>query len=561
MDFRYRGKRRLRCETGWSDERELLFLAIVLIVGLTFLTPIAELLLEIPVLVTVVVIGLIYGIIAVLLRRLVSSFVVGLIVTSTYFANIPLASTTYLESLPGGIGPQLWLFQIPLVLLLGFALLNYREFLIGVNRSEVFFAGFICWTILSALFGATKQVDTALYFSLFMGEGMVTFALLRYVVQIQKVSFRTIAQVFVGTVLAHSIVGVAQFLHGGNFGLTRLGEAGPAAPAIAKISLEPIGTFHTGAYIAGFTEMSFNLGSLIILAVPIAITLAVAKSGRSRIGLIISVLVMIGVLRVGGGDAARGGLILSLLFLFCGLVIIYQKDIYNHLRPSVNFSRRIPSIKTILVNLVATIGAMCFLLYPSSNSGSTTTYPTGDGGISTPTGDGGTSTPTGDGGTSTPTGNGGGLTFEEIQKLLDSLSIPYFDLSNLGIRLQQYIAGIDLFFQYPLFGIGGANFMYYSQEYGLPRGMPLHNIYIALLAETGLPGFVLYMLILVSVIWCGWKTMNHRTNNQLLILGMICGIVAYLAFGFWDHLQLDRPTSFIPFWVLSGAIIGMYTDS
>jgi O-antigen ligase len=116
-------------------------------------------------------------------------------------------------------------------------------------------------------------------------------------------------------------------------------------------------------------------------------------------------------------------------------------------------------------------------------------------------------------------------------------------------------------FQHPLFGIGGANFIYFSTMYGLSEPYPLHSIYIALLAETGILGFVSYVIVVCSVLWYSWKLGLEASDNNLLYIGIFCGMIGYLAFGFWDVLQLIKITSLIPFWILAGAIVGEYVKT
>jgi hypothetical protein len=144
--------------------------------------------------------------------------------------------------------------------------------------------------------------------------------------------------------------------------------------------------------------------------------------------------------------------------------------------------------------------------------------------------------------------------------IVDQLSIPLFDLSSLGERLQQYVAGVDLVLRYPLFGVGGGNFRFVAAAYGLPNkeGIPipepLHNVYIMLLAETGLPGFLLYMGAVGLVFGAGLRSLleDHKRDIHLVVL---VGFVAFSSFMFFTHL-IDRITVLIPFWALGGAVLG-----
>ncbi|ELY84390.1 O-antigen ligase family protein [Natrinema gari] len=530
-------------ETGYSNRDEALLLATGLIVGLTFLTPVLSIVLGVPALIFVVAIGGIYGILVILVRRLLAGSIIGLVVTSPFAANVPLASHEYLTSFPGHFGPQLWLVQLPLVLSAVLVLATGpRKLLDGATRAEGIFAAFVGWSVLAAVFGTTARFDTALYFSLFMAQALVTFALLRYTVQQRILAFRTVLQVFVGTVFAQSLFAVLQFVNGTSFGLTTLGEG--ENKLLSTLSLGPFGTFSTGTHVAGFTGMSFNLASLIILIVPITVIMAVHAKRAERAGLLIAAFVMMGVLRASASDAARGGLIVTLLLL--GVLYLYASRNAIRERISKTDTRPLLTVEAYVEKMVSaivtTVVSLVVLFYPSSAFGRSS--------ITT----GSAHTNSADPGSAAGASQGAA-----IRKTIDSLSIPYFDLTSLGIRLQQYIGGLDLFFKHPLFGIGGANFTYFSTQYGLSQSYPIHNIHISVLSGTGLPGFLLYIAALVSILWNVGKLCTDIGEYGLLSVGIFCGIVGYLSFGFWDILPLIKLSSLIPFWMLAGAVLGEYT--
>jgi hypothetical protein len=67
-----------------------------------------------------------------------------------------------------------------------------------------------------------------------------------------------------------------------------------------------------------------------------------------------------------------------------------------------------------------------------------------------------------------------------------------------------------------------------------------------------------YGVLLCSVLSFGWKTAKPA-DGGLLFIGVLCWTVGYLAFGFWDILKLIIATSFFPFWMFDGVIIGEYS--
>lgn len=545
-------------DTSLSDRREILALAAVLIVGLTFVTPVLALVTGLPALVFVALVGAGYGACCLLVRRVFAGALVGLLVTTTFAANVPLVSGV---DFPGALGPQLWLMQLPLVAAVVLVLLiGPREVLAGATKPDYLFTAFVGWTLLAALFGATMRLDAALWFSLFMLQALIVFVLFRYAVQRDVFSFELVAQLFVATVVAHSVVAVAQFLNGGHFGVTALGVSGSTRTGV--ISLGPLGDFVAGTHVAGFTGMSFHLGMFIILAIPMIVILALRASGWRRFVFVAVSLMMAAVLRATGTDAGKGGLLVALVVLGAALVYVKRSELLGLMSPrsSQPTTTKTTHAKNAILAVFAALVSIAALLYPSSTTGSNSAVTdigsnSGSTGSGTVGGAGGASA-----GSSGAAGAGGGsdaanAQFEALESLLSSLKIPLFDISTIGGRVQQYVAGIDLFLQYPLFGIGGMNFYYYSPEYGFANNpLPIHNAYIAVLAGTGLPGFLLYSLLLGSILWYGWKAAK-QANDGLLHVGLLCGAVGYLAFAFWDIATVIMVTSF-PFWALAGALIG-----
>ncbi|EMA42651.1 O-antigen ligase family protein [Halococcus saccharolyticus] len=529
-------------DTGLSKRGEALLLAIVLTGGLTFVTPLLSLFVGVPTLALVALTGAGYAALALFLRRTVVSIYVALIVTVTFAANVPLAST---GEFVGHLGPQLWLVQLPLAGAVAFLVAdlfadNPRDF--DPSTPGLLFGGFVVWSFLAAIFGATARTDAALYFAWFVLQGLAAFAVTHHAVRIDIIRLRTLVETFLVVVAAQTAVAVVQFFHGGLLGLSRLGES--AHIPISPVSLGPLGEFATGTYVAGFTGMSFILATLIVLAVPIAIVLALRTDGWRRWGLVAIVIVMAAVLRMTGSDAARGGIVVAALALAGLTLAVYGM-------PPKRNGRAL--VKRYVVIAALTLVSAAALFYPSASSGTgshLTDLSGNDGGTDATGGGGG-----GNAGGDAPTQPTGG---PDIEAILRDLTIPLFDIGTLGIRLQQYITGIELFIQYPLFGIGGANFPYYATARGLPKEIPLHNIYIALLAETGLPGFLLYVGAVAAVLWMGWRAIASTADSldRALLVGVLAGMIGYLAFAFWDTLMLTKVAGLFSFWILAGGVVG-----
>ena len=529
--------------TGFSKHRDALLLTTILTVGLTFVTPALALLVDIPALVLVVLVGAGYGILALLLRRVVAGLYVAFAVTATFAANVPLASQAYLATFSGHLGPELWLMQLPLA-----GIAAYLVFTTAVDddherdpsRTEIVLGGFVVWVGLSANFGAVVRPNAALFFGWLMAQAVIAFVAVRHAVQTDVLSFRTVIETLTIAVAAQAAVAVVQFFNRGILGVGPLGEL--AHVPIATISLGPLGEFASGTYVAGFTGMSFILAALLVLVVPVVLAAALRATGWRRWALVGAAVVMTAVLRATGTDAGRGGLAVAVGAFAVILAILHRKEMAGLAMSSDR--RTLTQILSAV--LMACVGVAAFF-YPSSDSGTASTVTTIGGGTGTSGGS---------------TGGGSGTTTDPgvVETTLQNLTIPLFDLGGLGARLQQYVLGLDLFLEHPVFGIGAANFVYYSTDLGLPRRMPIHNIYIALLAETGLPGFVLFVTALVLVLWAGVRAAGTTTDasERLLLVGVLAGMVGYLAYQSLGYSLLSKIPSLFPFWILAGALVGVH---
>ena len=80
-------------------------------------------------------------------------------------------------------------------------------------------------------------------------------------------------------------------------------------------------------------------------------------------------------------------------------------------------------------------------------------------------------------------------------------------------------------FKYPIFGLGPGNFTTYSGNWHVT-----HNTYTQMSSETGLPGFILYMMIL----WCAVRNLQRakRLTRRGTELGLFAGAIQASLVGF-----------------------------
>lgn len=522
--------------TGLVRGQEAVPLAVGLLGGLMLLVPAFAVLVDafslpvpLPLLVGVALVGTAYGVAIVVLRRVVVGSVVALIVLTTFKANVPVLDAA--SRFPKDVVGSVLLVHVPLVLLAGIAI---REGWVRHTYSlpTYLFGGFVLSTTIPVLLQRSPSLLGAASFTLFALFGLVAYIVGVYVVAEGVMSFRTLLQTILVTVGAHAAFAVVQLLNQDPFGFTRLGEGGMRRRV--TIATPGIGEASIGPFVSSFTGMSFVLAYLITLTVCVGVVFAARRRGRSRFVLGAGVLVMVAVLRASASDAARGAILVA--FVTFGLALTYA------------FRARIPVVGTRVIHRetrplkstalsMAFVGLTLLLVgYPSSGSGS----PVGSSG---------------------GTGGGGAVSSGSS---VQTVSVPLFNVSNLGVRLQQYLIAIDLFSQFPLFGIGGMNYVVVAGEYGMTapwnQNFPnaIHSVYFTLLAETGAVGTVLYLAAILAVLYAGLQLLRWECSDTALVAAVLAGMVGVLAYSAFGVLHLYAAAGFFSFWVVAGGLFGEY---
>jgi O-antigen ligase len=121
-------------------------------------------------------------------------------------------------------------------------------------------------------------------------------------------------------------------------------------------------------------------------------------------------------------------------------------------------------------------------------------------------------------------------------------------------RVEYARAGIKLIKQKPIFGVGlGESVLHMEQAMGKPlepwQKQPIHNYFILLTAELGIPGLLIFLWFITSQIY---KLLTDRftTYNLLLTTCILC-ILVLIQF---DHYFYTIQQTQIIFWLILGAL-------
>ncbi len=106
-----------------------------------------------------------------------------------------------------------------------------------------------------------------------------------------------------------------------------------------------------------------------------------------------------------------------------------------------------------------------------------------------------------------------------------------------GGRVYIWKNSLKLIADNPLFGVGVGNFKESYATYIPSEALEnrkvssAHNDFIDIAANTGIPGFVLYVLLWLSVLGCFWKKYHNDKNisieQKAILLAVICGSVCF----------------------------------
>jgi hypothetical protein len=531
--------------------QETFALTLTLLAGLILFAPVFELVvttigvsLPQPLLIGVGLTWVGYGVLLVALRRLVDGLFIGLLISSTFAANVPLTSAAL--RFPGDSIATLMMFHGPLFGLLVFAIV-FKWYRTNVPRLAYAFAAFVGAIVLSALFGGGPNTTVALWFSLYVLVGLLVYLVTIWTIQRTSITLDESIGVFFVVVCAQALVGVVQLVRGEPFGLSELGEGAASGGEVLTVPF--LGSISLGTHVSGFTGMSFQLANLLLLAFPLLVVGYVKVSGWKRILPIGVGFVFVLLIRASVSDAARGAFVVELLTLVGLFLIIYLP------RLTLLISRVREATDKVIQEVISAIGLLVVLLYPSSGAGQSTSQSS----LS--------QSSESQGASEGETANAGDINSPSktwLREQVESLSIPLFDLSNLGTRVNQYLAGIDVFLQYPLFGIGGMNFVLIGHQYGIMSPeqtdltYPVHSLYISLLAETGLVGFSTFAITVGFIYLYGYRSARSQTMIRAVPLALLAGLSGTLAFMLFDVFLFTNAAAWAQFWIIAAFITVFY---
>ena len=162
----------------------------------------------------------------------------------------------------------------------------------------------------------------------------------------------------------------------------------------------------------------------------------------------------------------------------------------------------------------------------------------------------------------------------DLVENIQSITNISTDASNLE-RINRWQSAFRLFNERPVFGWGPGTYQFVYAPYQMSKektiistnagdGGNAHSEYFGPLAEQGLVGSLLVVVLVVVTVYCGIKTYSRCKNKKakILVLGATLAFFGYFIHGFLNNF-LDTDKLAVPVWSLAaliGAIDVYYAD-
>ncbi len=153
-----------------------------------------------------------------------------------------------------------------------------------------------------------------------------------------------------------------------------------------------------------------------------------------------------------------------------------------------------------------------------------------------------------------------------FEKNIASVSNISTDASNLE-RLNRWSCALRMWEDKPMMGWGPGTYMFKYAPYQLSRELTIistnfgtngnaHSEYLGPLAEQGVPGLLIVVLLFVYLSALGYRlyyTLAEK-EERLICLGLFLGLVTYITHGFFNNF-LDTDKLSLPFWAFLAGLV------
>ena len=139
------------------------------------------------------------------------------------------------------------------------------------------------------------------------------------------------------------------------------------------------------------------------------------------------------------------------------------------------------------------------------------------------------------------------------------------DRGSAYSRIPLMVVAVDMIKANPVIGIGLNNYTEVHQEYdyGIDKitqyyPVPVHNVFLQLAAEIGIPGLICFFWFIAAIFIRGIKYVRREGGlSTIVIIGIMGGMVGFLFDGLVENTSLGSYNMF-PLWIFTGIAAGLF---
>lgn len=147
----------------------------------------------------------------------------------------------------------------------------------------------------------------------------------------------------------------------------------------------------------------------------------------------------------------------------------------------------------------------------------------------------------------------------DFREHVQSISNIANDASNLE-RLNRWASALRMYEEKPVFGWGPGTYQFQYAPFQFSHEKTIistnagdmgnaHSEYIGPLSEQGLPGMLIMILLVITVIITGLRAYSNSKSKELrvIVLSVLIGLITYFIHGLLNNF-LDTDKASVPFW-------------
>jgi O-antigen ligase len=157
---------------------------------------------------------------------------------------------------------------------------------------------------------------------------------------------------------------------------------------------------------------------------------------------------------------------------------------------------------------------------------------------------------------------------EELSEHVQSITNVSTDGSNLE-RINRWKSAWRMFEERPVVGWGIGTYMFVYAPFQKPNektiistnagtGGNAHSEYLGPLSEMGVPGLLLVLLLVATIVWTGSRVIHQTKNSEVRTLALMAllGLITYWVHGFLNNF-LDIEKASGPVWTFCAVLVSL----